>query len=304
MAAPAPSSCDCFVALPPATAAPVVVFGKNADRPRDEVQEVVYVPAARHRPGDKVQVRGARGGAPSGGADPRGAAGHGPGEVRAAGTRPAAGTPRTGGTAPPTGCPARARLALERSRSAHEAVRVIAALLERHGQGGPCKEEPAPFCYHNTFLLADRAEAWVLETAGPYWAAQRITEGSRNISNQLSIGTDITAEHAGLRQRARSQGWWSGDGEFSFAEVFSLEQQPVRMEAAKARYRAGRELLRQHPHSDPRTPGQGLLQPGHGGTWIPAPPPQVLGGGRAAEGIGAGCLGWGHRDTQTGSDWE
>ncbi|NWX94464.1 SCRN2 protein, partial [Nothoprocta pentlandii] len=138
------------------------------------------------------------------------------------------------------------RLALERSRSAHEAVRVIAALLERHGQGGRCKEEPAPFCYHNTFLLADRAEAWVLETAGPYWAAQRIAEGSRNISNQLSIGTDITAEHAGLRQRARSQGWWSGDGEFSFAEVFSLEQQPVRMEAAKARYRAGRELLRQH----------------------------------------------------------
>ncbi|NWY06027.1 SCRN2 protein, partial [Nothoprocta ornata] len=138
------------------------------------------------------------------------------------------------------------RLALERSRSAHEAVRVITALLERHGQGGRCKEEPAPFCYHNTFLLADRAEAWVLETAGPYWAAQRIAEGSRNISNQLSIGTDITAEHAGLRQRARSQGWWSGDGEFSFAEVFSLEQQPVRMEAAKARYRAGRELLRQH----------------------------------------------------------
>ncbi|NWJ00691.1 SCRN2 protein, partial [Crypturellus undulatus] len=138
------------------------------------------------------------------------------------------------------------RLALERSRSAHEAVRVIAALLERHGQGGRCKEEPAPFSYHNTFLLADRAEAWVLETAGPYWAAQRIAEGSRNISNQLSIGTDITAEHVGLRERARSQGWWSGDGAFSFAEVFSLEQQPVRMEAAKARYRAGKELLRQH----------------------------------------------------------
>nr|XP_013795584.1 PREDICTED: secernin-2 [Apteryx mantelli mantelli] len=52
--------------------------------------------------------------------------------------------------------------------------------------------------------------------------ALSVPEGSRNISNQLSIGTDITAEHAGLRQRARSQGWWSGAGEFSFAEVFSL----------------------------------------------------------------------------------
>ncbi|NXL91604.1 SCRN2 protein, partial [Alectura lathami] len=138
------------------------------------------------------------------------------------------------------------RLGLERGSTAREALEVIAALLERHGQGGSCKEEPVPFVYHNTFLLADRHEAWVLETAGRYWAAQRIREGSRNISNQLSIGTDITAEHAGLRQHARSRGWWSGDGEFSFAEVFSLAQQPPRMEAAKARYHAGKELLRQH----------------------------------------------------------
>lgn len=52
-----PSSCDCFVALPPHTATPAVIFGKNADRPRSEVQEVLYVPAATHQPGDKVQVR-------------------------------------------------------------------------------------------------------------------------------------------------------------------------------------------------------------------------------------------------------
>ncbi|NXW98480.1 SCRN2 protein, partial [Larus smithsonianus] len=165
------------------------------------------------------------------------------------------------------------RLGLERGSSAREALEVITALLERYGQGGSCKEEPVSFVYHNTFLLADRTEAWVLETAGRYWAAQQIrgeralvilgrwgvlspplsltpppafAEGSRNISNQLSIGREITAEHAGLRQRARSQGWWSGDGEFSFAEVFSLPHQPARMEAAKARYRAGKELLRQH----------------------------------------------------------
>ncbi|NWX23262.1 SCRN2 protein, partial [Aegotheles bennettii] len=138
------------------------------------------------------------------------------------------------------------RLGLERGSSAREAMEVITSLLERHGQGGSCKEEPVPFVYHNTFLLADRTEAWVLETAGRYWAAQRIPEGSHNISNQLSIGEDITAEHAGLRQRALTQGWWSGHGHFSFAEVFSLSQQPPRMEAAKARYRAGRELLRQH----------------------------------------------------------
>ncbi|XP_047906771.2 secernin-2 isoform X1 [Anser cygnoides] len=250
---PAPSSCDCFVALPPHTAAPAVIFGKNADRPRREVQEIVYVPAATHRPGDRVQCTYI--------------------EIEQAErthavvlSRPAwlwgaeMGANEHGVCVGNEGVWTRepvgedeallgmdlVRLGLERGSSAREALEVITALLERHGQGGSCKEEPVPFVYHNTFLLADRGEAWVLETAGRYWAAQRIQEGSRNISNQLSIGTDITAEHAELRQRARSQGWWSGTGEFSFAEAFSLEQQPPRMEAAKARYRAGKELLRQH----------------------------------------------------------
>lgn len=71
------------------------------------------------------------------------------------------------------------------------------------------------------------------------------TEGARNISNQLSIGTDISAEHSELRTHALAQGWWDGQGPFDFTRAFSLTQQPVRMEAAKARFHAGRELLRQ-----------------------------------------------------------
>lgn len=71
------------------------------------------------------------------------------------------------------------------------------------------------------------------------------TEGARNISNQLSIGTDISAEHPELRTHSQAQGWWGGQGTFDFAQVFSLTQQPVRMEAAKARFQAGRELLQQ-----------------------------------------------------------
>lgn len=74
------------------------------------------------------------------------------------------------------------RLGLERGSSAHEAVKVIAELLERYGQGGSCKEEPTPFIYHNTFLLADRTEAWILETAGQFWAAQRIRGEGKRIS--------------------------------------------------------------------------------------------------------------------------
>ena len=51
-----PKSCDTLVALPPATANGCVVFGKNSDRPGQEVQEVIYQAAAEHEPGTKLQV--------------------------------------------------------------------------------------------------------------------------------------------------------------------------------------------------------------------------------------------------------
>lgn len=51
-----PQSCDTFVVLPLGTSLGCVVFGKNSDRPKGEVQEVVYVPAEDHPRGSKVQV--------------------------------------------------------------------------------------------------------------------------------------------------------------------------------------------------------------------------------------------------------
>lgn len=49
-------SCDCFVSLPPGSRDDHVIFGKNSDRPRDEVQEVVHYPAASHPPGSMLEV--------------------------------------------------------------------------------------------------------------------------------------------------------------------------------------------------------------------------------------------------------
>lgn len=57
---------------------------------------------------------------------------------------------------------------------AEKAVDVIAALLEMYGQGGSCMEDQSEFTYHNSFLISDRKEAWVLETSGKYWAAERV----------------------------------------------------------------------------------------------------------------------------------
>lgn len=55
--AEAPMSCDCFVSLPPGSRDDHVIFGKNSDRPRDEVQEVVHYPAASHPPGSTLEVK-------------------------------------------------------------------------------------------------------------------------------------------------------------------------------------------------------------------------------------------------------
>jgi dipeptidase len=51
-----PVSCDTFVVLPPLTAHGGVIFGKNSDRPKGEVQELIYQPAQQHSPGAKLQV--------------------------------------------------------------------------------------------------------------------------------------------------------------------------------------------------------------------------------------------------------
>lgn len=177
----APRSCDCFVSVPPASAIPAVIFAKNSDRPRDEVQEVVFVPASTHPPGSRLQctyievdqvseTHAVILSRPSWlwGAE-MGANEHG-----VCIGNEAVWTKEPVGEGEALLGMDLLRLALERSRSALEALHVITGLLERHGQGGSCREDPAPFCYHNTFLLADRTEAWVLETAGRLWAAQRI----------------------------------------------------------------------------------------------------------------------------------
>ncbi|XP_059812374.1 secernin-2-like [Hypanus sabinus] len=251
-----PSSCDCFVALPPATERREVIFGKNSDRPREEVQEVVYFPAAEHAEGSKVECtyieieqvekthavilsRPAWLWGAEMGANEHGVC--------------------IGNEAVWTKEPIReeeallgmdlVRLGLERSTTAKEALHVITSLVERHGQGGNCKESLEAFSYYNTFLLVDRREAWVLETSGRYWAAQQITEGAKNISNQLTITTEINEEHPDLRNYAQSQRWWDGEGDFNFSQVFSPTNPPVRMEAAKGRYSGGQELLRKQEGS-------------------------------------------------------
>ena len=55
MSGTCPQSCDTLVALPAATADNTMIFGKNADRPSTEVQEVVYFPGQQYEPGSKLK---------------------------------------------------------------------------------------------------------------------------------------------------------------------------------------------------------------------------------------------------------
>ena len=67
------------------------------------------------------------------------------------------------------------RLALERTKKAKEALDLIIELLQEYGQGGNCGYDHN-FHYHNSFLIADREEAYVLETAGKYYAAKKVKD--------------------------------------------------------------------------------------------------------------------------------
>ncbi len=216
--------CDTLVALPKATKDGVAIFAKNSDREPNEAQVLEYYPRMGH---DEEYVRctyievpqvketyavlisrpfwiwGAEMGVNEWGV----AIGN-----EAVFTRePYRKTGLTGMDM--------VRLALERCRTAREALELIIRLLEEYGQGGNCGYT-RPMYYHNSFLIADPREAWVLETAGEYWVAQRV-KGVRSISNALTIERDWDMAHPRLIDHAVEKGWCRDDDDFSFAKCYS-----------------------------------------------------------------------------------
>lgn len=111
------------------------------------------------------------------------------------------------------------RLALERCQNSLEALNFMVSLLQDYEQGGNCGYEK-PFYYHNSFLIADPKSAWVLETAGEYWAAERVRD-VRSISNRLSIGKSFDMAHPLLVQHAIERKWCKSEKDFDFARCYS-----------------------------------------------------------------------------------
>lgn len=182
-----------------------VLFAKNSDRDPNEAQVVRWHPAADHEPGSMLRCTWID--------IPQVARTHAVvvsqpwwmwgAEVGANEHGVAIGNEAVF-TTEPDGEPALLgmdllRLALERATSASEAVGVIVELLERHGQGGPCSHEHPGFSYHNSFLVADRDGAIVLETAGGRWATEQVRGRGRSISNGLTIEGFADAHHQRIR---------------------------------------------------------------------------------------------------------
>jgi secernin len=235
--------CDTMVALAPAARDGVTLFAKNSDRPPRECQRIVQLPAARHDPGATVrcqylEVPQAAATAAIVGSQPHWLWGleHGVNEHRVAignetvfarEALPAVGL---------TGMDL-VRLGLERGRTAGEALEVVAALIETHGQGGSGHLH-LDWPYHNAFLIADPRDAWVLETSGRHWAAKAV-ERVANISNGLALGTEWTRGAADLTAFAVGQGWWSADaGRVDFAAAYADESGVPPNQCAARRRRA------------------------------------------------------------------
>lgn len=218
--------CDTFVALSNSTTDGSVIFGKNSDRDGNEAHEIVIVPHSLHTQGEMLHctyvdipqvqetnavllakpfwIWGAEMGA---------------NEHDVVIGNEAIFSKLPAGKAPGLIGMDYLRLGLERGNSARQALEVITSLLEVNGQSGNCGYSH-PLYYHNSFLIADAEEAWVLETVDRHWAAQRVKD-VRSISNVLTIENDFDLASTDLVSFAVKKGWCKSEADFNFKRCYS-----------------------------------------------------------------------------------
>ncbi len=218
--------CDTLTVTPTASADGVALFAKNSDREPNEAHEIVLRPAADHAPGDRVRcttveidqaphtfavmlakpfwIWGAEMGVNEHGVT----IGN-----EAVFTRER--YVKTGGL---QGMDL-LRLGLERGATARAALEVMVSLLEQHGQGGNCGFAHKLY-YHNSFLIADPHDAWVLETAGRHWAARQV-QGVYAISNAITLGGQFDLASPDLVSNAVRRGWCKDAASFDFSRCYS-----------------------------------------------------------------------------------
>lgn len=219
--------CDTYIALGNSTKTNNVVFGKNSDRPLNEAQLITYAPRMRYSKGDTLKCThisipqvnettavilsqpfwmwGAEMGANEYGVVI--------GNEAIATKEPLNDTGLLGMDI--------LRLGLERGKTAKDALGVIIGILEKYGQGGAHWQARAN--YHNSMIIADPKEAYVIEIAGDWWIVE-IVKTFRSISNDISIRGKGDLRRKGIIQYAVEAGYCKDDRDFDFALTFASEQ--------------------------------------------------------------------------------
>ena len=239
--------CDTIVALGDATADGTVILAKNSDRQPNEAQALVHIPRARHEAGTMVKCTYIE--------IPQVAETYevllskpfwiwscemGANECGVTIGNEAAFSKIPAGKEPGLIGMDFIRLALERADTARQALELIIELLETYGQSGNCGHLIREY-YHNSFIIADPTEAWVLETAAKFWVAERVRD-VRTISNGLTIGNEWDMASPGLVEYAIKRGWCKSRKDFHFARCFS-DFLYTRFSSSAARQRRTTELL-------------------------------------------------------------
>jgi secernin len=218
--------CDTLVALGNSTEDGSVIFGKNSDRPRSEVQLITHNPRMQYNKGEDLQCTyitipqvsetyeillsqpwwmwGAE---------------MGVNEYNVVIGNEAIHTHEPLSDNGLLGMDL-LRLGLERAKTAKGALEVITKLLEKYGQGGGCAYNDTSWMYHNSFLITDPREGYVLETAGDWWVAEKIVD-VRSISNNVSIQGKGDLRRKGIIQHAINQGYCKNEDSFDFSYSFS-----------------------------------------------------------------------------------
>jgi len=220
-------ACDTWVAVGNSTEDGSVILGKNSDRPSVEAQPLKYFPRIKHREGKvkctHITIPQAQETYAHIGSNIWWLFGY---EMGMNEWAVAIGNEAEHSKEPyeKTGLLGMdiIRLALERARTAYEAMHVIIKLVTEHGQGGGC-EYPGQWnendTYHNSFIIADPNEAWVLELAGKYWVAKKVQDVWA-ISNVYSIEADFDEAHPDLIKHAIEMGWCKSKRDFNFARNY------------------------------------------------------------------------------------
>ncbi|MGQ9709934.1 MAG: C69 family dipeptidase [Anaerolineae bacterium] len=250
--------CDTLVATGSATADGTVILAKNSDREPNEAHVLVYIPRAHHEPGTTVKCTYIElpqvpetyevllckpfwiwGGE------------MGVNEHGVAIGNEAVFTREPYHKAPGLIGMDYVRLALERADTARRALETIVQLLETYGQGGNCGFRHKTY-YHNSYIIADPQEAWVLETVGKQWAAERVRD-VRAISNGLTIGSEWDEASSGLVEYAVAKGWCQSRDDFHFARCYS-DFLYTRLDGSRDRQSRSTAILEaQRGHITPKT---------------------------------------------------